>query len=88
VPRAIVDPKEVRRFAALLTQTVGHLRNSKSSVSRDFNELHSVWKDKKYVEFERVFLDTMGHLELFLKSSEMYAQYLNKKAGLAERYLD
>ena len=88
MPRAIVDPREVRNFAALLHETVGHLRNSKYSVSRDFNELHSVWKDSKYSQFEKVFLDTMRHLELFLKSSEMYAQYLNKKAGLAERYLE
>lgn len=88
MPRAIVDPREVRRFAALLHEIVGHLGNSKSSVSRDFIELHSVWKDAKYQQFEKVFLDTMRNLELFLKSSETYAQYLNKKAGLAERYLE
>jgi hypothetical protein len=88
MPSAIVDPREVRRFAALMLETVGHLRNSKSSVSRDFSDLQAVWKDKKYTQFERVFQDTMGRLELFLKSSEMYAQYLNKKAGLAERYLE
>ena len=88
MPRAIVDPREVRRFAAILLETVGHLRSTKSSVSQDFNALHGVWKDKKYSQFEKVFVDTMGHLELFLKSSEMYAQYLNKKAQLAERYLE
>jgi hypothetical protein len=88
MPRAIVDPREVRRFAALLLETAGHLQNSKSVVTGDFTELQAVWKDKKYAQFDRVFSETMGHLEVFLKNSERYAQYLNKKAGLAERYFD
>lgn len=88
MPRAIVDPKELRRFSALLMETVGHLRNSKSVVTHDFNDLKAVWKDKKYGQFERVFADTMGRMEVFLRSTEMYAQYLSKKAGLAERYFD
>lgn len=88
MPRAIVDPREVRRFAALLLQSAGHLQNSKSAVASDFSELHAVWTDKKYAEFEKVFADTMGRLQVFLESSEKYAQYLNKKAGLAERYFD
>lgn len=88
MPRAIIDPREVRRFAALLLETVGHLRNSKSAIEGDFSALQAVWKDKKYAQFERVFADTMGRLEVFLRSSEMYSQYLNKKAGLAERYFD
>jgi hypothetical protein len=88
MPRAIVDPRELRRFAALLVETSGQLKSSKSTVTNSFADLHSVWKDKKYAQFERVFADTMSRMELFLKSAEMYAQYLNKKAGLAERYFD
>jgi hypothetical protein len=30
----------------------------------------------------------MGQLDRFLKAADMYAQYLNKKARLAERYFD
>jgi hypothetical protein len=88
MPRAIVDPRELRRFSALLMETVGRLRNSKSVVTHDFNDLRSVWKDKKYGQFERVFGETMGRMDVFLKSAEMYAQYLNHKARLAERYFD
>jgi uncharacterized protein YukE len=88
MPRAIVDPRELRRFAALLLETSGHLKNSKSAVTNSFGDLHSVWKDKKYAQFERVFADTMSRMELFLKAAEMYANYLNKKAALAERYFD
>ena len=88
MPRAIVDPRELRRFAALLLETSGHLKNSKSAVTNLFDDLHSVWKDKKYAQFERVFAETIGRMDLFLKSAEMYAHYLNKKAALAERYFD
>lgn len=88
MPRAIVDPRELRRFAALLSETEGHLRNSKYVVSKDFSELQTVWKDKKYGQFSKLFEETMDHLDRFLKAADSYSQYLNHKARLAERYFD
>jgi len=88
MPKAIVDPRELRTFAAVLAETVGHLRGSKSQVSHGFSDLHQHWRDKKYSDFERTFKDTMGRLEVFLNSAELYTQYLRKKAEKAERYLD
>jgi len=88
MPKAIVDPRELRSFAAVLTETVGHLRGSKSQTTSRFNDLHHHWQDKKYSEFERLFTDTMGRLEVFLNTSNLYAQYLRKKAEKAEQYLD
>lgn len=88
MPKAIVDPRELRSFAAVLAETVGQLRGSKSQISHTFNDLHGHWRDKKYSEFDRLFTDTMGRLEVFLNSSELYARYLRKKAEKAEQYLD
>ncbi|MCU1263949.1 MAG: WXG-repeat protein [Acidobacteria bacterium] len=87
MPKAIVDPRELRNFAAVLEETIGHLRGSKSQVSHSFNDLHAHWQDKKYSEFDRLFTETMGRLEVFLNSSELYSNYLRKKAEKAERYL-
>lgn len=88
MPKAIVDPRELRTFAAILAETVGHLRGTKRQVTNGFNDLHSHWQDKKYSEFERLFTDTMARLEVFLNTSELYAQYLRKKAEKAEQYLE
>lgn len=88
MPKAIVDPRELRMFAAVLAETVGHLRGSKRQVTHGFSDLHDHWQDKKYSEFDRLFADTMQRLEVFLNSSELYAQYLRKKAEKAEQYLD
>jgi hypothetical protein len=87
MPKAIVDPRELRSFAAVLAETVGHVRGSKSQITHHFNELHSYWQDKKYSEFDRLFTDTMGRLEVFLNSSELYVRFLQKKAEKAEQYL-
>jgi hypothetical protein len=88
MPKAIVDPRELRSFAAALAQTVGNLRGSKAQLTHGFSDLHSHWQDKKYSEFDRLFTETMGRLEIFLNKTELYAFYLNKKAGKAEQYLD
>jgi hypothetical protein len=88
MPKAIVDPRDLRTFAAVLGETVGHLRGSKREVSHGFSDLRAHWQDKKYSEFERLFTDTMGRLEVFLNTAELYAQYLRKKAEKAERYLE
>ena len=86
--RAIVDPREVRRFSALLSETAASLQSGKSDVTSHFNELKAIWKDTKYGRFETTFVDTMSRLQVFIKTAESYAHYLNKKAGLAERYFD
>lgn len=88
MPKAIVDPRELRSFAAVLTSTVGELRGRKSQVTHSFGDLHSHWRDKKYSEFDRLFTETMGRLEVFLNRSEEYTRYLRKKAEKAEQYLD
>jgi hypothetical protein len=88
MPKAIVDPRELRGFAAALAQTVENLRGTKSQITHGFRDLHSHWQDKKYSEFDRLFTETMGRLEDFLNKAELYALYLNKKAGKAEQYLD
>ena len=88
MPKAIVDPHELRNFAATLSATVEHLRGKQSQVSQSFSSLHDHWRDKKYTDFNRVFADSMGQLNMFLNSADQYAGYLRKKAEKAERYLD
>lgn len=86
--RAIIDPREVRRFSAFLGETANSLQADQSDVTSRFNDLKAVWKDTKYSQFEKTFADTMRRLQVFLNTADSYSRYLDKKASLAERYFD
>jgi len=49
--------------------------------------LHDHWRDEKYARFREVFTTTMNRLEPFLRRSEEYVRYLNRKAEKLEEYL-
>ncbi|MDQ3812930.1 MAG: hypothetical protein M3347_03155 [Armatimonadota bacterium] len=88
MPRAIVDPEELRRFAAYLEQTTADLRGQKTNTIAGFARLHDTWRDEKYSRFEQVFTESMQLLELYLRQSEQYANFCKQKAARAQRYLD
>jgi uncharacterized protein YukE len=86
--QAIIDPDEVRRFAARLQEMAGYLQNRKTLVKSSFSELRDVWRDQKYSQFDRVFSEAVTRLDQFVRYSEMYAEYLKNKAQKADIYLD
>jgi len=87
MPRAIADPEEIRNFARFLLQNTAKLRTLKAEVTSGFNSLHDHWRDEKYARFQEVFTTTMNRLEPFLRRSEEYVRYLNRKAEKLEEYL-
>jgi uncharacterized protein YukE len=88
MPQAIVDPDEVRRFAATLQEMSAYLHDRKTHVKSSFSNLRDVWRDQKYTQFDRVFSESVTRLDQFLRYAEMYADYLKKKAQKADRYLE
>lgn len=88
MPQAVVDPQEVKRFAAFLEITAGELSNARADAKTSLSNLKSSWHDEKYGQFEQLFTETMTRLDHFIKYAEIYAQHLKKKAYKAERYLE
>ena len=86
--QAITNPVDMRRFAADLQQTVKCLRDQQSTVHGYYGELEAVWKDGKFTRFNQVFGESLGRLRHFYDEAEMFAQYLERKAHAAERYLE
>jgi uncharacterized protein YukE len=84
----IVDPDEVRQFANSLKRAAEAIKGRKTDTNSSYKHLTQVWKDEKYRQFDRVFLDTMTQLDQFLRLAEDYAGYLRKKAAKAKAYLD
>lgn len=87
--KAIIDPKEARRFAKFLDERAAELKRLDSDLSRKLVELNvSSWKDVKYRQFEKRYEETSLLLKGFLDHAEKYAEYLRRKVVPIERYLD
>ena len=87
MPRAIINPDELHRFAADLGIMVGMLRDRRNTVNAEFKALREAWQDKKYEQFERSFSEMIARFNRFTDESEHYAKYLHAKARKAEEYL-
>lgn len=85
--QAIVDPSELRAFAARLEGTINQMNERKSAIASKFAELHGHWKDRKHENFERVFEEMMARLDSFFDASRKYVRFLRAKASLGDEYL-
>ena len=63
--QAIIDPEEVRRFAAELKRFNGDLRERSSSLMSRFTALGETWQDQEQEKFATEFLPvSYTHLTL------------------------
>jgi uncharacterized protein YukE len=83
----IVDPADLRRFVAVLEQETRALRERQRNMEASHRDLAQVWRDARYLEFERVYTPTMQVLDRFEKMTDQYGRFLRGKAERAERYL-
>lgn len=87
MPQVIVNPDEMRRFARYLEGLAEGVRGKKHATNLGFENLKESWRDAKYRQFEKVYVDTSAELDRFAKTAVAYAKYLDRKAALADRYL-
>jgi uncharacterized protein YukE len=86
--QAIIDPEEVRRFAAELKRFNGDLRERSSSLMSRFTSLGETWQDQEQEKFATEFLQMMKTMKSFLELSERHTPYLLRKADRIQQYLD
>ena len=85
--QAIVDPKELRRFAQALKRFNNELASSSQRINGEFRRLGDTWRDQKYRKFSHEFEQTLKMIQRFLQTSEPFVPFLNKEAGIIEEYL-
>jgi hypothetical protein len=85
--QAIVDPKEVRRFAAHLRQFNAELRDRLGALHSHLLSLGDTWRDQEHHKFIEQFEETMRVLAAFLEVSDQHIPFLLRKAERAEEYL-
>jgi uncharacterized protein YukE len=86
--QAIIDPEEVRRFAAELKRFNGDLRERTSALMARFTALGDTWQDQEQEKFSGEFVQLMKTLKSFLELSERHTPYLLRKAERIQQYLD
>ncbi len=86
--QAIMDPEEVRRFAAELKRFNDDIQQRASSLQTRFTSLGTTWQDQDHQKFAEEFITTMKVLKKFTEISEKQTPFLLRKAQRIEQYLD
>jgi uncharacterized protein YukE len=80
MPQAIVDPDELRRFAASLKKFNTDVRDRMSALNGQLIGLGKSWRDQENKKFVEEF-------EQHMEATEEYIPFLVRKAEMIEQYL-
>jgi uncharacterized protein YukE len=86
--KAIVNPDELRRFAAELKRFNGSLNAELVGIRRQFMKLGETWRDQEHAKFAEEFERMVNVLARFADSSAKQAPVLLRKAEAVQQYLD
>ena len=87
MPRAIVDPADLRRFAHGLKHFNTELGHQLAVLQGQFGALGDTWRDQEHEKFGREFAETMQVLARFMEASTQHVPFLLRKAERIEEYL-
>jgi WXG100 family type VII secretion target len=85
--QAIVDPAELRRFAASLKRFNAELQSSLAGLHGQLVALGDTWRDQEHDRFRQEFEQTMQTLERFMEVSGEHIPFLLRKAERIEEYM-
>lgn len=86
--RAVVDPEELRRFAADLKRFNNDLKGEISSLHHRFVKLGETWQDQEQVKFAEQFEQMIRALAKFADAADKHVPFLLRKAERIKEYLD
>jgi len=87
MPRAHVDPAELRRFARDLARFNRDLETLMGGLHSRLRELEKTWRDQEQRKFTDEFEQTMKAMARFTGTVEEHIGFLQKRAGHIEDYL-
>lgn len=85
--QAIVDPEQLRRFAANLKIFSEDLQQRATVLAAQMNQLEQTWRDQQQRKFASEFEDQLRQLNRLIEASRQHVPYLLRKAEQAEQYL-
>ena len=87
MPKAIVDPAELRRFAHGLKHFSHELSHQAAVLQGQFASLGDTWRDQEHDKFTQQFEETMHVIAHFLEAADQHVPILVRKAERIEEYL-
>ena len=85
--QAIVNPEEIRRFAARLKQFNNDLMNQLTVLHGQVSGLGQSWRDREHDKFVEEFEQTMQVVKRFVDATNQHIPFLMRKADRADEYL-
>jgi uncharacterized protein YukE len=85
--QAVVDPDELRRFAALLKRFHADLQTNLAALNGQLSTLSDSWRDQEHDRFVQEFEATTLVLNRFLDAAQEHVPFLMRKAERIEEYL-
>jgi uncharacterized protein YukE len=86
--KAIIDPGEVRKFAADLQRFTTTMEEQMNALMARHRSLGQTWKDQEHRKFSEEFEHSMRSLGRFREVVNEHVPFLKKKAQRAEDYLN
>ena len=86
--KAIVDPNELRRFAAELKKFNADVQVQMGRLSASMSNLQQTWRDQEQAKFADEFESLMKSLQRFLLAADVFVPFLARKAERIEDYLN
>jgi uncharacterized protein YukE len=86
--KAIVNPEELRRFAADLRRFNNELKGDITGIHHRFIKLSETWQDQEQAKFAELFEQMMRMLAKFADAADKQAPLLLRKAEKIQEYLD
>jgi uncharacterized protein YukE len=87
MPQAIVDPDELRDFAASLKHYNELVADATATLQSRFSKLGETWRDQEQAKFAGEFDETVRAIGQFQKTSEEHIPWLLRKAEDVDKYL-
>ena len=87
MPQAIVDPEELRHFAANLKKFNADVQERLTSLAGQLTALGRTWRDQEHKKFTEEFEQHMRVIAHFNEVTREYIPYLVRKAEAIEQYL-
>ena len=88
MPKAVVDPEELRRFAFDLKRFNTDMQAQIVTIQRRFVKLGETWQDQEREKFADDFEKMLGALAKFVEASDRHIPFLLRKAQKIQEYLD
>ena len=85
--QAVVDPTELRRFAANVKRFNNELQQQAGALHAQLLALAETWRDQEHDRFSEEFELMLKDIARFVEVSDVHVPFLLRKAERVEEYL-